>query len=143
MGWVSAFVLVGAACNSPSSRVAFVGATVLGGDGFEPLPNAVLIVESGRVACVGSPAGCEVRRADSVIDLTGRWIIPGLVDFHTHVAEYAWLPYGPLYLAHGITTVRDVGGRTDSSLVLRERWRVSGLGPNLFIAGGVTRFRLL
>ncbi len=62
------------------------GATVIDGTGVAPQPGMTLVIRDGTVAAVypdGAqplPAGAEVR------DLTGRWVLPGLIDAHVHVA---------------------------------------------------------
>ncbi|MEN8374775.1 MAG: amidohydrolase family protein [Gemmatimonadota bacterium] len=129
--------LAAAACDpaEPSTTTAFVGATVVVGQDLEPIEGANIVVDDGRIVCVDTPERCPAEGAGQTIDARGKWIIPGLFDNHTHVAEYSYMPWAPLFLAHGITSLRDVGARTDSSLALRGRWQEEPLGPNLFIAG--------
>ena len=118
-----------------NNSTALVGATVLVGEALEVTSEANILFENGRISCVGTDDICPMSNASQVIDASGKWVIPGLVDFHTHVAEYSSMPWAPLFLAYGITTVRDLGGRTDSSFALRQRWQTDYSGPNLFIAG--------
>ncbi len=122
-------------CHKNSNLTAIVGATVVVGEDFDVIPEANILFEDGHVSCVGTNESCPESSAGQVIDASGKWVIPGLVDFHTHVAEYSSMPWAPLFLAYGITTVRDVGGRTDSSFALRKRWQTNYSGPNLFISG--------
>ena len=51
------------------------------------------------------------------MDVSGKWIMPGLIDAHGHVAPWALTRY----LAWGVTTVRDVHGAQDTILALRRR----------------------
>jgi len=50
--------------------------------------------------------GLEIEDNDEVIDCTGKWILPGLVDMHCHIKE----KYAPLFCASGVTTVRNTAG---------------------------------
>ena len=61
-------------------------------------------VHRGRVAAI-FPAGAEVREPATIIDGTGRYLLPGLFDMHAH--EWPW--NAMLQIAGGVTTVRDMG----------------------------------
>ena len=124
-----------AGCEPGDDAIAFVGATVVVGQDLEATADVNIVVRDGRIVCVDIAERCPTDGVGQTIDAEGRWIIPGLFNFHTHVAEYSFMPWGPLFLAHGVTSLRDVGGRTDSSLALRQRWQGERSGPNLFIAG--------
>ncbi len=127
--------LAAAGCERRDDAIAIVGATVVVGQDLEATSNVNIVVRNGRIVCVDLAERCPADGVRQTIDAGGRWIIPGLFDFHTHVAEYSYMPWSPLFLAHGVTSLRDVGGRTDSSLALRRRWQGEQPGPNLFIAG--------
>ena len=86
--------------------VAFRGATLVDGTGAAPRANALLVVENGRIVSVGLsgpaslaalPAGAEVR------DVSGSWIVPGLIDAHVHAESDEDLAR---MLRWGVTTVR-------------------------------------
>ena len=95
------------ACRrAPPDGVALVGATLIDGSGGPPLPDAVVVVRRGRIESVGTRAGFQLPAQTGEVDVTGRWIIPGLIDAHAHVEPWAL----PRYLAWGVTTVRDVHG---------------------------------
>jgi imidazolonepropionase-like amidohydrolase len=123
------------ACRrSPSDGVALVGATLLDGSGGPVLPNAVVVVRRGRIESVGTRAGFALPAKTREVDVTGRWIIPGLIDAHAHVEPWAL----PRYLAWGVTTVRDVHGALDSVLRLRDRVNLGAVaGPRIFSAGAM------
>jgi imidazolonepropionase-like amidohydrolase len=74
----------------------------------------------------------EIPKNAQVIDLAGRWIIPGLID--AHVRTEAWAL--PRFLAYGVTTVRDVGSDTDSILELADASDLNiVLGPRIYATG--------
>jgi len=123
-------------CRNTVAAVVLVGATVIDGLGGA-LPDATLVIDEGRITCVGDAQTCTVGSADTVHDLRGRYITPGLVDAHVHFAQTGWIdgrpdgieapdvyPYAETraalradpgrwhraYLCSGITAVYDVGG---------------------------------
>jgi imidazolonepropionase-like amidohydrolase len=111
------------------------GATVISGADSAPRTEASVVIEGGHIACIGSPATCPEPRGARTINGRGRWLIPGFFDAHVHITEEQG-HFGPLYLAFGITSVRDVGGYVDLLLALRARI-VAGaaLGPRIYLAG--------
>ena len=118
LGWVALLVLTVLASRGGVAEPRTV--IIEGGSYFDPAgrmcPFAALVIEGDRIkAIVGAgekfarPAGAEV------IDARGRYIIPGLIDGHVHLVHILRtldLPAEeifPLFLAHGVTTVRDAG----------------------------------
>ncbi|MBM9468562.1 amidohydrolase [Nakamurella leprariae] len=74
------------------SMLAITNATVLTGTG-QIIEGGDVLVDGTRIAAVG--AGLAVPDGATVIDGTGRWVTPGLIDVHTHIsvkAEPAWTP---------------------------------------------------
>ncbi len=61
---------------------AYVGATLLDGTGAPPVVNATVLVEGTRVAAAGTAV--DIPEGADVVDLTGQWIVPGLIDAHIH-----------------------------------------------------------
>ena len=116
-----------------ADALAVVGATVIDGTGKPPLKNATVLVRGGRIVAVGPRDKVKVP-ADAVkVDAAGKYIIPGLWDMHAHYEQVEW---GPIYLAAGATTVRDVGNEFDFITTVRDL--VNGgkaLGPRLVLAG--------
>ena len=123
------------ACHRSSpDGVALVGATLFDGSGGPVLPNAVVVVRRGHIESVGTRAGFTLPAKTREVDVTGRWIIPGLIDAHAHVEPWAL----PRYLAWGVTTVRDVHGTLDSVLRLRNRVNLGAVaGPRMYSAGAM------
>ena len=67
------------------------------------LLDAVVVLEGDRIASVSS--GGPLPSAETVVDATGKFILPGLIDSHVHYADWA----AELFLNHGVTTVVDLG----------------------------------
>lgn len=123
--------------KSAPDGIALVGATVIDGTGGPPLHDAVVMVRQGTIEFVGPRAAFELPKETREVDVRGRWIIPGLIDAHTHLAPAAdWAP--SRYLAWGVTTVRDVHGDLNTILAIRKRSNLSpGSGPRVYTAGAM------
>jgi imidazolonepropionase-like amidohydrolase len=128
--------LQGCSTSSPDG-VALVGATLIDGTGGPPLRDAVIVVRRGRIESVGTRGGFELPKKTREVNVEGRWIIPGLIDAHSHVAPAAgWAP--SRYLAWGVTTLRDVHGDLTPSLALRKRANLGpGTSPRVYVAGAM------
>ena len=63
---------------------AIVGATVVDLEGKSPLENAVIVVEGERIKAIGSAADTAVPAGAEVVDASGTWLIPGLMNMHVH-----------------------------------------------------------
>lgn len=91
------------------------------------------IVQAGLVNKVKEPSGA------TIIDCKGKYLIPGLWDAHIHLLDGDDLTpelMFPLFIANGITYVRDTSGYLDLLLALREKASVlKGMAPRVFITG--------
>ena len=76
------------------------GATVIDGLGNPPLRDAVVVIEGDEITSV-SGGGSDIPAGATVLDLTGRFIIPGLIDSHVHWSN--WM--GEIYINHGVTSL--------------------------------------
>ena len=85
-----------------------------------------VVVEGGRIAAV-MDANVVVDALETV-DGTGRYLIPGLWDFHVHVVydERFTEAMPGLFLNHGITSIRDTGGPLEQVLPVVEAMRAEG-----------------
>jgi imidazolonepropionase-like amidohydrolase len=123
--------------SSAFAQTAFVGATLFDGTGADPVEDAVVIVMGDRILEVGARSNVDIPEYMIVVDVGGKWIVPGLVDAHIHYFQSgglytrpdvidlrSWRPYETemaaieedleetfrRYLASGVTSVVDVGG---------------------------------
>ena len=77
---------------------AFTGATLIDGSGDAPKQDAVLLIHHGRIIAVGTkgnvtfPAGTEMK------NVTGKFIIPGLINAHGHVGDVKGIEFGDRHL---------------------------------------------
>ncbi len=118
-----------------TGTLAFTGATLIRGTNDAPVPHATIVTRAGRIVAAGPEGSTTIPPDATRIDVTGRYIIPGLWDMHAHYEQVEW---GPIYLAAGVTTVRDVGNELDFIAAVRDAIREGrGLGPRLLLAGVV------
>jgi imidazolonepropionase-like amidohydrolase len=67
------------------------------------------------------------------VDAAGKFLLPGLWEMHAHFEQVEW---GPIYLAAGVTTVRDVGNEFEFITAVRDAIQAGrGLGPRMLLAG--------
>jgi imidazolonepropionase-like amidohydrolase len=116
-----------------SGTYAMTGATIVDGTGRAAIPDGVVVVRDGRIADVGPRAAVTIPPGVPSVAVDGKTIVPGLWDMHTHVTQIEW---APVYLAAGVTTVRDMGNEFEFVVPLRDAI-ASGraLGPRVLAAG--------
>jgi hypothetical protein len=111
------------------------GATVLTGTMGEPIDNGAIVVEGSEIRSVGATDTVLVPDDALVIDAAGKYIIPGLADMHVHLEYFDDPGYLLLFLANGVTTVRNMDGRP---YILDWKRRIEAsdlLGPTIYTAG--------
>jgi imidazolonepropionase-like amidohydrolase len=119
--------------GSHADILALVGATLIDGTGKPPVPNAVVVIDKGKIVAAGSRSSVTIPSNAKVVDETGKTILPGLWDMHAHFEQVEW---GPIYLAAGVTTVRDCGNEFEFIKSVRDSIAAGhGLGPRLLLAG--------
>jgi len=77
------------ACSPPPLEgvTAYEGATIIPGDGSAPISAGVLVVDHGSISAVGAAGQVEVPAGAARLDVTGKTIMPALIDTHTHVRQ--------------------------------------------------------
>ncbi len=131
----AAIFLAATACDrSPPDGVALIGATVFDGTSSQPQVDQVIIVRNDKIEAIGSRAEVDVPRRMRTVDLTGKFIVPGLIDGHVHLQRWTLARF----LAAGVTSVRDVHGPFDSIIALREQANLGAItSPRIFSAGAM------
>ena len=99
--------------QSPDSSVIVIeGGTLIDGTGSSSLTGVTILIEGNRIREIGRQEELTPPSGARVISATGKYIIPGLIDSHVHY-RHPWLHR--LYLANGVTTVRDMADRLKES----------------------------
>jgi len=121
--------------GSRASTLAIVGGTLIDGTGAAPVPDAAVVIHNGRIVATGPRSKVKIPRRANLFDAHGKTILPGLWDMHAHFEQVEW---GPIYLAAGVTTVRDCGNEFEFITAVRDAIAHGhGLGPRLLLAGVV------
>ena len=116
-----------------SGKVALVGATLIDGTGGAAIPNATVVIANGLIVAAGPSTSTKVPAGTRHFDVRGKTIVPGLWDSHAHLHQLEWVP---VYLAAGITTVRDMGNELSFITALRTTVQSGRAnGPNILAAG--------
>jgi imidazolonepropionase-like amidohydrolase len=147
--------------GTAAQTVALTGGTIIDGTGRPAVPNGVVVVRGNRLQCVGTTEQCAVPSGATRVDVTGRFLTPGLVDAHVHFSQTGWVdgrpdglsapelyPYPETaralranparwyrsYLCTGITAVFDVGGHPWTT-TLPAKAEADSLAPHVRAAG--------
>ena len=121
--------------TSPQQKgsLVIVNANLIDGTGAAVVKDAVIVTENGRIKTVGTKASVKIPKGARTFDAEGRYVLPGLWDMHAHFEQVEW---GPVYLAAGVTTVRDVGNEFEFMTAVRDSIKAGrGLGPRILLAG--------
>jgi imidazolonepropionase-like amidohydrolase len=127
----------------PPTSIVITHATVINPGTSSVRANQTVIITGDRITSVADSAKSQLPKnaRTRVIDATGQYLIPGLWDMHVHSAFGDWFPGGrdiilPLFVANGVTGVRDMGG--DVPVLLKWRKEIAGgqiIGPRMIISG--------
>lgn len=136
-------LLAGCSLHQPSSAApratatAFISVTVMDASGEPARPDQTVVVVGDRIQAVGHTAEVQIPTDARLIDAAGMYMIPGLWDSHVHLSFAAGEAEVllPVFLANGVTSLRDTGGHMDLA-ALRDRVANGELpGPRIRMAG--------
>ncbi len=119
------------------SLFAIRNVTVIPGTGVPPIENATVLIRDDRIAAIGPAAGTVIPAGARIIEGAGKFLVPGFIDLHTHLSKARASSLG-LFIANGVTTIRDMGGDYEELL----RWRRDvqtgvRIGPRILMAGPI------
>ncbi len=106
--------------------------TLIDGTAGPPVERATVVIEGERIASLGP--GALVPEGLETIEGRGLWAMPGLIDTHVHL-ELVGRAALPVWLALGVTTIRDLGGALDFLVESRRLLENGAVGPRLLFAG--------
>ena len=78
-----------------TAQTVFEGARLITGDGSAPIENSAFVIQDNRITAVGRRGEVSVPQGATRVDLTGKTVIPGLIDAHSHIGYMKNLTSGP------------------------------------------------
>ncbi|HVS65964.1 MAG TPA: amidohydrolase family protein [Thermoanaerobaculia bacterium] len=130
----------------PSGTIALVGGTVItmAGEDGGIVQNGTVVVEGDRIRAVGPAAEVSVPAGAHRVDVSGKVVMPGLIDVHYHggqgsaeiVPERSWEAHAAL--AFGVTSIHDPSNDTSTFFAASEMRRAGLItAPRLFSTGTI------
>ena len=121
----------------PAGRLVLVNANLVDVRDGRVTANATIAIRNGRIESIGSGAAAAGAR---VLDLKGKYVLPGLIDAHTHAADFASFRRA---LESGVTTVRSAGVSSYADVGFHELVKAGAVaGPDVVTAGYHVRPRI-
>ena len=157
-----AAALAGALLSAPALAQVkvFTGATLIDGNGGRPITDGVLVVEGARIKALGPRGRVTVPEGAERIDVSGKYIVPGLMDANVHLVPWPSWTYieflaryennfegiaaeaAQIALKHGFTSVFDSMGPARPLMAVRDRINRGEIeGARTFVAGDIVGFR--
>ncbi|MBL8181336.1 MAG: amidohydrolase family protein [Blastocatellia bacterium] len=134
-------LFLGSVFSLAAQTTAFIGVNVIPMDRERVMANQTVIIEKGVIKTIGDAGKVKVPKNAVRVDAVGKYLIPGLVDMHTHLLsdsdeypDYIAPDELRVMVANGVTTVRFMIG-TPELLSLRSRSASGEIdAPTLFVA---------
>ena len=130
--------------DKPSGLIAFVGGKVITMEGEQVFEDGTVIVEGNIIKAVGNKSEINVPESAKIIDITGKSIIPGLIDAHAHgpqgnnqiIPQQNWKNYAGLAL--GVTSIHDPSNDTNEFFAASEMQKAGKIvAARLFSTGKI------
>jgi imidazolonepropionase-like amidohydrolase/Tol biopolymer transport system component len=128
--------------DKPKGRIAFTNARIITMENDEVIENGTIIIKGNRIETLGKTSDIRIPRNVKVYDMSGKTIMPGMVDAHAHIGAFRyglttqkhWQFYANL--AFGVTTAHDPSANTETVFALSELVKNGTLvGPRLYSTG--------
>ena len=143
----------GAPKKTSTRPLVIQGGTLIDATGSTPLQDAVIVIEGERIKAVGKRGEIAFPAKSDVINAKGKTLLPGFIDGHGHLEDFA----GEIYLHLGVTTCPDIQTNRDEFWSMAQRdgtnmglirgprvWssgRAIGGGPDMTATGSGRTFR--
>ncbi len=126
----------------PEGSIAFVNARIITMEGDTVIEDGTILVNGNRIEKIGKSADIVVPAKAKVYDVSGKTIMPGIVDAHAHLGAFRYglttQKHWPLYanLAFGVTTAHDPSANTETVFSLSELVKSGDIiGPRIYSTG--------
>lgn len=133
-----------ATADKPEGAIAFINGRIITMRGDDVIENGALVVASNKIIAVGPASQVEIPATATVIDVSGKTLLPGLVDMHGHLGLFSTglipqkHPNHYAALAYGITTDFDPSSQDYPSYAIAEMNRAGIMvGPRMINAGKI------
>ncbi|HEX6041061.1 amidohydrolase family protein [Longimicrobium sp.] len=119
--------------HRPEGPVVFRNANVFDAEAGRSRPGTTVVVVGNRIQAVGPDGSVAIPQGAQVIDAAGKALLPGLFDMHVHLG----MVDGPLHLAAGVTSVRDLANDTTTFPRVAAEWNAgTKVGPRVVVMAG-------
>ncbi len=123
--------------QSGIAQVAIRNVTVIDPRSGKVVPQSTVLIVGDTIQKIGSVNSTIVPKNYQRVDGTGRYLIPGLWDCHVHLTK-AGVNSFPLFLANGVTSVRDMGSDPEEVMAWRRQIESGSLlGPRIKLSGRI------
>ena len=128
----------------PKGMIALKGAKIITMDGEKVIENGVIITDGKHIKSIGTANEVTIPKDAKVIDVTGKTIMPGIVDAHAHgsqasdeiIPQQNWKNFAGLAL--GVTTIHDPSNDTTEIFTASEMQKAGMIvGPRIFSTGTI------
>ncbi len=126
----------------PNGSIAFTNARIITMEGDQVIENGSIVIEGNKIVALGATGDITIPNKAKVYDVSGKTIMPGIVDAHAHVggfrygltAQKHWQLYANL--AFGVTTAHDPSANSESIFAMSEMIKNGTMvGPRLYSTG--------
>jgi imidazolonepropionase-like amidohydrolase/Tol biopolymer transport system component len=130
--------------DKPSGWIALKGARIITMKGDEVIENGTILIKENRIADIGPTDQVIIPKEALIMDLTGKTIMPGMIDVHAHMGTFRqglspqkqWSYYANL--AYGVTTTHDPSSNTEMVFSQSEMVKAGNMtGPRIFSTGWI------
>jgi len=126
----------------PNGTVAFTNARIITMEGGKVLENGTIVINENKIESIGSSSDITIPKDTKIFDISGKTIMPGIVDAHAHIGGFRsglttqkhWQLYANL--AFGVTTAHDPSANSESIFAMAELIKSGQMvGPRIFSTG--------
>ncbi|SDS56619.1 Imidazolonepropionase [Formosa sp. Hel1_31_208] len=128
--------------DKPQGKIVLKGARIITMEGDEVIENGTIVINNNRIESIGKASEVSIPSDAKVYDVSGKTIMPGMVDAHAHIGGFRyglttqkhWQFYANL--AYGVTTAHDPSANSETVFALSELQKNGTLvGPRLYSTG--------